>query len=104
METKLLVTVIEPLSIEPASGFNPTYRQFTLHNLTPDMITSRLGFSCNVQDDASKVRYSWAFLVNERFCALWDYNNSCDRQEWNAFGSPADFALAFKGVNIFRAA
>lgn len=50
-------------------------------SLTPEAIAAVLGFAANIDDDESKVRFSWGFEVNGKRCGIWDYKGS----RWSTF-------------------
>lgn len=57
--------------------------------LTKAEIDRILGFKPNVDDDASKVKHSWGFSVDNNKCAVWDWKGSHKFKEWSAYGPDA---------------
>ena len=73
-----------------------SYKQGTLVGVTYDQIVTKLGFKPNVQDDTSKVRWSWGFQVSGHKMAIWDWRGSADDNRWSFFG-PSDVMADFFG-------
>ncbi len=53
-----------------------TYRTGVLKNLNKEQLVKAIGFEPNVQDDPDKVVNSWAFMIDDKPCAVWDYKGS----------------------------
>ena len=62
-----------------------SHKTGTLYNVSKRHIVDVLG-EANVDDDPSKVRYSWGFEVDGVFCAIWDWKGSGDQMIWSTFG------------------
>ena len=74
---------------------NDTYRTGTLVSISAEEIEKILGFSCNVKDDPSKVKYSWGFTVDGIKCAVWDYKGSYQVNQFSTFGPDTALAVVF---------
>ena len=59
--------------------------------LSPVLITARLGFAPNIDDDPTKVTMSWGFTVDGVRCGIWDYY----RNRWSTYGPHDVFAKLF---------
>jgi len=70
--------------IEPNPNING-YKTGTLTGKSKQQIEQALGFPPNVDDDPDKVRYSWAFTINGRECAIWDWKGSADHDVWSVY-------------------
>lgn len=57
----------------------------TLTDTTYDEIINLLG-NPNVNDDESKVRWSWGFRYKDAEMAIWDWKGSGDYHEWSIYG------------------
>jgi hypothetical protein len=62
-----------------------SYKTGTLTGKNKFDIERALGFPPNVDDDPDKVRYSWAFTINGRECAIWDWKGSADQDVWSVY-------------------
>lgn len=62
-----------------------SYKTGTLTGKNKFDIERALGFPPNVDDDPDKVRYSWAFTINGRECAIWDWKGSADHDVWSVY-------------------
>lgn len=56
-------------------------------------ITVVLGFKPNVEDDKTKVRYSWGFEVDGHPCGIWDYKGA----RWSVY-DPGNVLPALFGL------
>lgn len=54
-------------------------------------INKILGFKPNIQDDPTRVKYSWGFTVDGQPCGIWDYRGS----RWSVFGPQEVFDRLF---------
>lgn len=63
--------------------------------LTVAEINARLGFKPNVDDDPSKVKYSWGFTVNGERCGVWDWKGSHRDRIFSAWGNPGALLAVF---------
>lgn len=70
-------------------------RTSSIDGLTHAQIVERIGFPANVQDDESKVKYSWGFTVDGERCGVWDYKGSHEFNSWSAFGPRAALNKVF---------
>ena len=62
-----------------------SYKTGTMTGKNKFDIERALGFPPNVDDDPDKVRYSWAFTINGRECAIWDWKGSADQDVWSVY-------------------
>lgn len=62
------------------------HKTSTIEGVTREEIEALLGFPANCQDDPDKVRWSWGFEVDGVYCAIWDYKESADYNQWSAYG------------------
>lgn len=72
------------LAITPTQ-LDGTYKTGGLQNLGKADIVQVLGFKPNVVDDPDKVVNSWAFLVDGKPCAIWDYKGSHQVGMWSVY-------------------
>lgn len=89
MDTLTIIPVSEP----------GDYRTGTLSGLNPGQISAKLGFSPNVEDDASKVSHSWGFTVDGVRCGVWSYKGSERAGVWSTFG-PIEALRAVFGAAV----
>lgn len=73
------------LDIVPV-GHVSSHKTGSIAGLTKEEIVRRLGFEPNVADDADKVEHSWAFTVQGKECAVWDWKGSHRLRSWSAYG------------------
>lgn len=59
-------------------------------------INKILGFKPNIQDDPTRVKYSWGFTVDGQPCGIWDYRGS----RWSVFGPKEVFDRLFPSKQI----
>jgi hypothetical protein len=90
---------VPTVTIRPAS-LNSTYRTGGLQNLTATQIIDILGIRPNVQDDPDKVVNSWAFTVDGKPCAIWDYKGSHIVQMWSVYDPENALGVLFKSENF----
>jgi len=90
------------MEIAKYDDFVQSSYQFTVKG-TPNQIAEVLGFPSNYDDDASKVKNSWAFTVDGAGpFAIWDYKTfpeDDERTEFSAFGDEEVFERIF-GPNL----
>lgn len=67
-----------------------SHKQGSLVGVTFEQIVNAVGFPPNVRDDPSKVKSSWAFTIDGREAAIWDWKGSEKRNEWSYFGPVLD--------------
>lgn len=60
-------------------------------DITPERIADVLGFAPNIDDDPSKVKFSWGFTYKGEQCGIWDYKGS----RWSTYGPHWVFAELF---------
>ena len=70
-------------------------REGRLKGVSKDIISDRLGFKPNIEDDPCKVVYSWGFTVNGVHCGIWDYKNSYLYGEFSTYGPKHIFVELF---------
>lgn len=83
------------MNIMPVNEPGP-YRTGTLEGFTAGEIEAALGFAANIDDDPDKVKYSWGFMVDGRFAAIWDYYNSHKLGVWSTYDPNNVLPLIFK--------
>lgn len=71
------------------------FRNGTLTNVTYEDIVTALGFTPNVDDDKTKVAYSWGFRCRGKLCSIWSYYNSHRDLTWSTYGDPEVFEHLF---------
>lgn len=72
-----------------------SYRTGGLIHVTAADIEKKLGFPSNIEDDSSKVKYSWGFKVNGVPCGIWDYKGSWMVGSFSTFGPNEIFVKLF---------
>jgi hypothetical protein len=90
---------VPTVTIRPAS-LNSTYRTGGLQNLTATQIIDILGMRPNAKDDPDKVVNSWAFTVDGKPCAIWDYKGSHIVQMWSCYDPENALGALFKSENF----
>jgi hypothetical protein len=90
------------LKIVPVSNV-ASHKTGSIVGLTKAQIDAILGFKPNVDDDVSKVKYSWGFNVQGNNCAVWDWKGSHKFKEWSAYG-PESVLRAVFGTNYVSGA
>lgn len=74
-----------------------SFRMGTLNGaLTVTDINNVLGFEPNIDDDPSKVKYSWGFEADGVHCGIWDYKGV----RWSTYGPKEIFEKLFGVCNI----
>jgi len=80
--------------IVPVNEGGP-HRTGTLTGITAKEITKILGFASNVDDYASKVKYSWGFKIGGKLCGIWDYKGSYRYKQFSTYGPDHIFKKLF---------
>ena len=83
------------MKIVPVNDGVASHRTGTLYDINVQTISRILGFEPNVDDDPYKVVNSWAFEVDGKPCAIWDYKGSHLRGQFSTFGSHKVFDKLF---------
>lgn len=76
------------IKIQPKADV-ASHRTGRIQGLTKAQIDGILGFRPNVDDDATKVKYSWGFTADGQCCAVWDYKGSHRTLAWSTYGDQA---------------
>ena len=71
--------------ITPINEWFSTYRTGTIEGLSVLEIAKKLGFEANVDDDPDKVKYSWAFEIDGKKAAIWDYKGSSSYKQFSIY-------------------
>jgi hypothetical protein len=71
--------------ITPINEWFSTHRTGTLKGLSALEIAKKLGFAPNVDDDPDKVQYSWAFSIDGKKAAIWDYKGSSVDKQFSVY-------------------
>jgi len=79
-------------TVVPHVGTESTHRTGQLRGVTVDYISKKLGFKPNVNDDEDKVVNSWGFLLDGKYCSIWDYKGS---HHDGAFSTYGDVSVIF---------
>jgi hypothetical protein len=74
------------MKIIPVDRVGPS-RTGGLNGYSAKEIEKILGFSANCDDDPDKVKYSWGFTVDGKYCAIWDYKGSHKYNEFSTYGN-----------------
>jgi hypothetical protein len=90
---------VPTVTIRPTS-LDSTYRTGGLQNLTATQIIDILGMKPNAKDDPDKVVNSWAFTVDGKPCAIWDYKGSHYVQMWSVYDPENALVALFKSENF----
>lgn len=77
-----------------------SHRTGTLSNVSAKDIKKILGFSANVKDDPSKVKYSWGFKADDVECGIWDYKGSHKVNSFSTYGPKNVFVELFGEGNV----
>ena len=62
------------------------HRTGSVIGLSTTEIAEKIGFPANVDDDESKVKYSWGFTVDGERCGVWDYKGSHRHKIFSTWG------------------
>jgi hypothetical protein len=81
--------------ITPVSYLTGSHRTGTLYDINVATIIEILGFAPNVQDDPDKVVNSWAFMVDGKKLAVWDYKGSHLSGQFSTYGDHEVMAELF---------
>ena len=72
-----------------------TWKMGSLVYTSAELITEKLGFTPNVDDDPHKVVHSWSFTADGKACAVWDYKGSHLDHTFSFFGPKHVFVELF---------
>lgn len=71
------------------------HRTGGLDNITAKQIKDIVGFKANGEDDPDKVKYCWAFSMDGKPCAVWDYKGSHKYKQFSTWGPSEALKLVF---------
>ena len=86
------------MKVEACNVYFPTHRTGNLLDINVSTISEILGFEPNVDDDPNKVVNSWAFIVGDEKCAVWDWKGSEQHGMFSTYGPSEIFEKLF-GMN-----
>lgn len=64
-------------------------------SISPEAITSVLGFPPNIKDDPCKVTHSWGFTVDGVRCGIWDFKGC----RWSSYDPNGVLPKLFEGLS-----